>query len=118
MKSREDLTGEPHFPALVSSLKGGGVLYEPSCPPLRLLTHGKRFMVDLVLTPPGQMRILTGKPYLFMSVDSIAFVRLQRSHAQLSLPSFVPFFDQTPENAKTKGALEAVCTPTLKSVLG
>jgi len=30
----------------------------------------------------------------------------------------MPFFDQTPENAKTKGALEAVFTPTLKSVLG
>jgi len=26
--------------------------------------------------------------------------------------------DWTPENMKTKGTLEAVCTPTLKSILG
>jgi len=55
---------------------------------------------------------------MFLSIDSIAFVRLRRSHAQLSLSSFVPFFDQTPENAKTKGALEVVFTPKLNSVLG
>ena len=58
------------------------------------------------------------KTSLFLLVESIAFVRLRRSHAQLSLPSFVPFFDQTSENAKTKGALETVWTSTLKSVLG
>jgi len=39
---------------------------------------------------------------MFLPVDSIAFVRLQRSHAQFSLPLFVPFFDQTLEPAKTK----------------
>jgi len=54
---------------------------------------------------------------MFLSVDSIAFVRLRRLHAQLSLPSFVPFFDQTSKHAKTKGTLEVVCTPMLKSVL-
>jgi len=47
---------------------------------------------------------------MFLPVNPIIFVRLQRSHAQLSLLSFVPFLDQTPENAQTKGALEAVCT--------
>ena len=55
---------------------------------------------------------------MFLSVDSIAFVHLRISHAQLSLPFFVPFFDQTPENANTNDALEVVCTLTLKSVLG
>ena len=55
---------------------------------------------------------------MFLSVDSIAFVRLRRSHAQFSLPSFVISSDQTPEYAKTKVVLEVVSTPTLKSVLG
>ena len=53
---------------------------------------------------------------MFLLVDLIAFVHLRRSHAQLSLLSFVPFFDETAENEKIKGALEVVCTPTLKSV--
>jgi len=55
---------------------------------------------------------------MFLPVDLIAFIRLRQSHAQLSMPSFVPFFDQTPENAKTKGTLEVVCTSTLKLVEG
>jgi len=46
----------------------------------------------------------------------IIFARLWLSHVQLSLLLFVSFFDQTPKNAKTKGPLETVCTPTLKSV--
>jgi len=71
MKSREDLTGELCFPALTFSLKGGGVLYEWSCLPLRLLTQGERFITDLVLTPPRQMRILTGEPYFLPSAFSL-----------------------------------------------
>ena len=54
--------------------------------------------------------------FMFLPVDSIAFIRLRRSHAQVTLLSFVPFFDQTPEITRTKGALEVVCTPKLKSV--
>ena len=41
---------------------------------------------------------------MFLPVDSIAFVRVA--------------LDLTPEITKTKGALEVVCTPTLKSILG
>jgi len=55
---------------------------------------------------------------MFMSVDSIAFVRPRRSQTQFFVPSFVLSCDQTPEIAKTKGALEVVCTLTLKSILG
>jgi len=55
---------------------------------------------------------------MFLPIDSIAFVRLRRSHVQFSLPSFVLSCDQTPKIAKTKGTLEVVCTLTLKSVLG
>ena len=46
------------------------------------------------------------------------FVRLRESHAQEFLRSVVISFDWTLENTKTKGALDAVCTPTLKSNLG
>jgi len=55
---------------------------------------------------------------VFLPVVSIAFVCLRQSHVQFSLPSFVLSSDQTPENTKTKGTLEVVCTTTLKSLLG
>ena len=55
---------------------------------------------------------------MFLSVDSIAFVRL----TILSRPILYAFIraslNLTPEITKTKGALDAVCTPTLKSILG
>ena len=60
----EGLPGEPCFPALAFSLKGGGVLYEPSCLLLRLLTRAERFIAELALTPAGQMRLFPGEPYL------------------------------------------------------
>jgi len=47
----------------VSHSKGGGVLYEPSCPPLRFLTQAEQFITDLVLTPPGKTRILINEQY-------------------------------------------------------
>jgi len=52
-------------------LPSPGVLYEPSCPPLRLLTQAEKFINDLVLTPNGQIRILTGEPYFFPLVFSL-----------------------------------------------
>ena len=57
--------------------------------------------------------------FLFLSVDSIVFICLQQSHApnSLCLYSCFPAIKKL-EIAKTKSALEAVCTPTLKSVLG
>ena len=55
---------------------------------------------------------------MFLSVDSIAFVRLTML-PHLILCGFVrASLDLTPEITKTKGALEVVCTPTLKSILG
>jgi len=44
-------------------------------------------------------------------------MHLRQSHAQESLRSIV-LSCGTPKNKKTKGALEAVCTLTLKSILG
>jgi len=68
--------------------------------------------------------MLTGKCFslfslnLFLPVDSRAFVRL----AILPRPILCAFvrasLNLTPEITKTKGALEAVCTPMLKSILG
>ena len=55
---------------------------------------------------------------MFLSVDSIAFVRLTILPC-LILCAFVrAFLNPTPEITKTKGALEAVCTLMLKSILG
>jgi len=71
MKSNEGLTGEPCFPALAFSLKGGDVPYELSCPPSRLLTQAERFITDLVLTLAGRMRILTDEPYFLPQTFSL-----------------------------------------------
>ena len=64
------LTGEPYFLPLVFSLKGGGVLYESSCPSLRLLTHGERFIIVIIFAQ-RQGRILlanhTVQPWCFHS---------------------------------------------------
>ena len=71
IKSREDLTGELCFPALAFSLKGRGILCEPSCLPPRPLTQAERFITDLALTPTGQMRILTEELYFLSQAFSL-----------------------------------------------
>jgi len=55
---------------------------------------------------------------MFLPVD-LKRLRAPTSLSRLEpLCSRVPFLWWTPENTKTKGTLAAVCTPTLKSVLG
>jgi len=88
MKLREDLSGEPCFPALAFSLKGGDVLYEPSCLPLRLLNQAETFITDLVLTPPGEMRILTGEPYFLPLAFSLKKMEGGGRSPRTILPSF------------------------------
>jgi len=58
------------------------------------------------------------KDYCSCRLTKNTFVRLRESHAQESLRSDVLSFWLNTWNTKTKGALEAVCIPTLKSVLG
>jgi len=79
----------------------------------------QRNLVNSILTSIPVM-VVVNKDILSLNAQTMKSRKREtskgRKYAQLSLLSFVPFFDQTLGNAKTKGILEVVFTSTLKSI--